>query len=56
MLFHAVNGLLYKKLVWRVVLLFKGQLRQNYGYDGYSDDIPMWTNWEDAVADEEKTN
>ena len=34
----------------------KGQLRQNYGYDGYSDDIPMWTNREDAVADEEKAN
>lgn len=34
----------------------KGQLRQNYGYDGYSENIPMWTNWEDAVADEEKAN
>ena len=34
----------------------KGQLRQNYGYDGYSESIPMWTNWEDAVADEEKAN
>jgi len=31
----------------------QGQLRQNYGYDGYSDAIPMWTNWEDAVADEQ---
>lgn len=31
----------------------KGQLRQNYGYDGYSDSIEMWTNWEDAVADED---
>ena len=34
----------------------KGQLRQNYGYDGYSESIPMWTNWEDAVADEESAN
>lgn len=29
------------------------QLRQNYGYDGYSDTIEMFTNWEDAVADED---
>jgi hypothetical protein len=29
-------------------------LRQNYGYDGYSESTPMWTNWEDAVADENK--
>ena len=34
----------------------KGQLRQNYGYDGYDNSIPMWTNWEDAVADEEIAN
>jgi len=32
----------------------KAQLRQNYGYDGYDADIPMWTRWEDAVADEAK--
>ncbi|WP_270418906.1 RagB/SusD family nutrient uptake outer membrane protein [Bacteroides intestinalis] len=31
-------------------------LRQNYGYDGYDDSVPMFTNWEEAVADEEKTN
>lgn len=31
-----------------------GKLRQNYGYDGYDDSIPMFTNWEDAVADENK--
>ena len=30
-------------------------LRQNYGYDGYDDSVPMWTNWEDAVADEDRT-
>ena len=28
------------------------KLRQNYGYDGYDDSIEMWTNWEDAAADE----
>lgn len=28
------------------------QLRQNYGYDGYDDSVFMFTNWEDAVADE----
>ena len=32
------------------------QLRQNYGYDGYDDSVPMFTNWEEAVADEETTN
>lgn len=34
----------------------QGQLRQNYGYDGYDDTVPMWTNWEDAVADEDAAN
>ena len=29
------------------------RLRQNYGYDGYDEAIPMFTNWEEAVADEE---
>lgn len=32
----------------------KGVLRQNYGYDGYDASVAMWTNWEDAVADEDK--
>ena len=31
----------------------EGQLRQNYGYDGYDDSVEMFTNWEDAVADED---
>ena len=31
-----------------------GVLRQNYGYDGYDASVAMWTNWEDAVADEDK--
>ncbi len=30
----------------------EGQLRKNYGYDGYDDSVEMFTNWEDAVADE----
>lgn len=31
-----------------------GKLRQNEGYDGYDASVDMWTNWEDAVADEDK--
>ena len=34
----------------------QGQLRQNYGYTGYDAAIPEWDNWQDAVADEDKTN
>lgn len=33
----------------------EGTLRQNPGYDGYDPGVPMWENWEDAVADEEST-
>lgn len=33
----------------------KGQLYQNYGYSGYNPNTPVWDNWEDAVADESKT-
>ncbi|MBF0649988.1 RagB/SusD family nutrient uptake outer membrane protein [Dysgonomonas sp. GY75] len=33
----------------------KGDLGQNYGYDGYNPNTPVWDNWEDAVADEYKT-
>ncbi|WP_426791335.1 RagB/SusD family nutrient uptake outer membrane protein [Sphingobacterium sp. WOUb80] len=32
----------------------KGQLKQNYGYDGYDPTTPVWDKWEDAVADEAK--
>lgn len=32
----------------------KGQLKQNYGYDGYNAATPVWDKWEDAVADEAK--
>lgn len=32
------------------------QLRQNYGYDGYDAGVAMWTNWEDAIADEMQAN
>lgn len=31
-------------------------LRQNYGYDGYDDSVQMWTNWEEAVVDEDRAN
>ncbi|OQP66779.1 RagB/SusD family nutrient uptake outer membrane protein [Niastella populi] len=30
----------------------KGQLSQNFGYDGYEPNTPKWENWEEAVADE----
>lgn len=30
----------------------RGQLAQNFGYDGYDASVPKWDNWEDAVADE----
>ena len=30
----------------------KAPLRQNYGYDGYDETVPMFDNWEDAMADE----
>ncbi len=33
---------------------YKGQMRQNYGYDGYDDSIPMFTDWEEAIEDETK--
>ncbi|MDR3250731.1 MAG: RagB/SusD family nutrient uptake outer membrane protein [Tannerella sp.] len=32
----------------------KGELSQNYGYDGYDPATPKWETWEDAVADEDK--
>jgi len=33
-----------------------GKLAQNYGYSGYDASVPEWDNWQDAVADEDKTN
>lgn len=33
----------------------KGELSQNYGYDGYNPATPKWDKWEDAVADEDRT-
>ncbi len=33
----------------------KAALHQNFGYSGYDASIPEWDNWEDAVADEDKT-
>ena len=32
-----------------------GTLMQNYGYSGYDPSVQEWDNWEDAVADEDKT-
>ncbi len=34
----------------------KGQLAQNFGYDGYNASTPKWETWEEAVKDESKTN
>lgn len=34
----------------------KGVLWQNYGYTGYDENIEVFTNWEDAVADEAKAD
>lgn len=32
----------------------KGQLSQNFGYNGYNPNTSLWEKWEDAVADEDK--
>lgn len=32
----------------------KGNLAQNYGYDGYNPATPKWNTWEEAIADEDK--
>jgi hypothetical protein len=34
----------------------EGKLAQNFGYEGYDAGTPVWDNWQDAVADEAKTN
>lgn len=34
----------------------KGELKQNYGYDGYNPDAKTWDNWEEAVADEDNVD
>ncbi len=33
----------------------KGKLNQNFGYNGYDAGTPRWETWEEAVADEDKT-
>jgi len=33
-----------------------GKLMQAFGYAGYDASTPMWDKWQDAVADEDKTN
>jgi hypothetical protein len=40
----AINATLY------------GKLRQNPGYNGHDPGVEMWTDWQQAVADEDKTN
>ncbi len=32
----------------------EGKLSQNYGYDGYDADTPVWSTWQEAVEDENK--
>ena len=32
----------------------KGQLSQNFGYDGYNPGVKVWDKWQDAVEDESK--
>ncbi|WP_276381440.1 RagB/SusD family nutrient uptake outer membrane protein [Flavobacterium sp. H4147] len=32
----------------------KGQLSQNFGYDGYNESVKIWDKWQDAVEDESK--
>lgn len=34
----------------------KGQLYQNFGYDGYDPSIPVWETWEEAEADQDKVD
>ena len=34
----------------------KGELKQNFGYDGYNPDAKTWDNWEKAVADEDNVD
>lgn len=33
----------------------KGELSQNYGYNGYNPSVKKWETWQEAVADEDKT-
>ncbi|MCL7988477.1 RagB/SusD family nutrient uptake outer membrane protein [Sphingobacterium sp. lm-10] len=33
----------------------KGVLSQNFGYDGYDAGVSKWSTWQEAVADEDKT-
>lgn len=34
----------------------KAPLRQNYGYDGYDENVKMFTDWQEAVADEDRVD
>jgi starch-binding outer membrane protein, SusD/RagB family len=33
----------------------RGQLSQNFGYTGYNPGVAVWSTWQEAVADEDKT-
>lgn len=33
----------------------KGELSQNFGYDGYNPSVKKWETWQEAVTDEDKT-
>nr|WP_321485371.1 RagB/SusD family nutrient uptake outer membrane protein [uncultured Draconibacterium sp.] len=37
---------------WSIEANRNGTLSQNPGYDGYNENVEIWENWEDAVADE----
>tara|TARA_B100000678_G_C18227216_1_gene509349 strand:+ start:3204 stop:5159 length:1956 start_codon:yes stop_codon:yes gene_type:complete len=34
----------------------RGQLSQNFGYDGYDPNVKVWDSWESAVEDEDNVN
>lgn len=34
----------------------RGRLSQNFGYSGYDASVPVWSNWQDAIADEKVAN
>ncbi|MCQ4912701.1 hypothetical protein NE694_21705, partial [Phocaeicola vulgatus] len=38
---------------WAITANTGARLRQNYGYEGYDEAFPMFTNWDVAVADDE---
>ena len=63
LLAYRVHLQIYQRLPQLLPLLdYKGEYElhildvpQNYGYDGYDASVPMWETWEEAVADEDKS-